>query len=659
MPRINSPETESYGSTATPAKNFLLDICLAFTYVIVAKLSLRLAFINASASAVWPPTGLAIASLVLFGPGVWPAVFVGSFLSNISTAGTIPTSLLIATGNTLEGLLGAYFMKRFTGGMHTFTRSADVARFAILSGIIAPLVSATIGVGSLYAYGFIAYGSFGTVWLTWFLGNCGGALLVTPFLLSWWKNRPRYTLQQAAELATILGILTLLLFWVLPESVQYPYILFPVLLWLAFRFGIREITGAIIYITLALIWLTLHHSGPFYQRTGGINQALLQLQLFLGILCISKLIVAATVYERRMAQNNIATSERRFRALTEKSSDAIALVDTDTKILYASPTAQQILGYTPFELQGMTGITLVHPDDIPGVERSLSKVLSEFNQYATFRTRVRRKNDAYTWVEVTVRNLIDDPAIGAMVVNFRDITERLNLEIAKDEFLTIAAHQLRSPLGLIRWNLEYLMKKSTIPQEVISKHLKLVYTYTLSLIGLADELVEVARLISGSVSPSPTATDIVPLVEQELELIMPEAEKNNLQVTFHRPEYTAKAHVDPKRFGAVIGNIFTNAIKYTPKNGRIEISISKSHKQFRVRVRDTGIGIPRAEQQVLFTKFYRASNAKQVKTEGTGLGLFIVKTYVQQWGGTVKLTSPPEGQPKGTEITFTLPAAIE
>jgi integral membrane sensor domain MASE1 len=118
-------------------------------YVGAAKLGLLFATIQPNATAIWPPTGIAIAACVLMGADAWLAIFVGAFLVNLTTAGSVATSLAIAVGNTLEGMVGAYLVNRLAHGRHAFARAPDVFRFAALAGLISPAVSATIGVTSL------------------------------------------------------------------------------------------------------------------------------------------------------------------------------------------------------------------------------------------------------------------------------------------------------------------------------------------------------------------------------------------------------------------------------------------------------------------------------------------------------------------------------
>src|SRR3954466_5566904 len=167
---------------------------IALLYFVVAKLSLRLAFVNASASSIWPATGVALAALLLLGYRVWPAIFAGAFLVNILTAGNFFTSLCLATGNTLEALCAAWLVTRLAGGVAAFDRAQDVFKFAI-SAVFSSLISPTIGVTALTVAGFADWANYQAIFLTWWMADAIGALVVTPLIILWsqerrWSFRP-------------------------------------------------------------------------------------------------------------------------------------------------------------------------------------------------------------------------------------------------------------------------------------------------------------------------------------------------------------------------------------------------------------------------------------------------------------------------------------
>ncbi len=185
-------------------------LIIAGVYVVAGKFGLSLAFVNASATAVWPPTGIALAATLLLGYRVWPAILLGAFLVNATTAGSVWTSLAIASGNTLEGLLGAWLVTRFANGRNAFSRAPDIFAFAALAGFLSTTVSATIGVTSLSLGGYASWDRFGAIWLTWWLGDVAGALVVAPVLILWGTGRAvALTRARALELGLLLGSVVL------------------------------------------------------------------------------------------------------------------------------------------------------------------------------------------------------------------------------------------------------------------------------------------------------------------------------------------------------------------------------------------------------------------------------------------------------------------
>jgi diguanylate cyclase (GGDEF)-like protein len=280
-------------------------VLLTIVYVVAGKLGLRLAFVHASATAVWAPTGIALAALVLRGLGLWPAVLVGAFLVNVTTAGSVATSIGIAAGNTLEAVVGSYLVNRYARGRFAFERSQDIFRFAALAALGSTALSASCGVASLLLGGFLDPARAATVWLTWWLGNVVGDLALAPVIVLWFTHpHPRWSARQTLEavgIALSVTLTGLLVFGgVLPVGWRhYPlnFLCVPVLLWPAFRLGQRESASAALLFAAIAITGTLRGFGPFARDSP--NEALLLLQSFVGVVSLTVLAVGAVVAERK------------------------------------------------------------------------------------------------------------------------------------------------------------------------------------------------------------------------------------------------------------------------------------------------------------------------------------------------------------------------
>jgi integral membrane sensor domain MASE1 len=237
--------------------------------------------LHPSASAVWPPTGVAIAALLTFGRGVAPAVFVGAFLVNYTTAGTLVGSLGIAAGNTLEGLAAAYLVTRFAYGREAFDHALDTFKFAALAAIASTTLSATIGVSVLALEDPAVRAQLGAIWLTWWLGDATGAMLFTPLLIAWQRNRPlrappaTRAVEGALLLATVVAITATLFFSPLLGRYPLAYLCLPPLVWAAFRFRQREVATAVVLMSVVATWATAMGKGPFVMATP--NESLLVL----------------------------------------------------------------------------------------------------------------------------------------------------------------------------------------------------------------------------------------------------------------------------------------------------------------------------------------------------------------------------------------------
>src|SRR5436309_364996 len=287
---------------------------LGGVYFAAGKLGLRLAFEHASATAVWPPTGIALAAMLLYGYRVWPAIFVGAYLVNATTVGSVWTSLGIAAGNTLEGLLGVWLVRRWASGGDVFARAWDIFKFVALAGLFSTTVSATVGVTSLATAGYASWERFGAIWLTWWLGDVAGALVVTPVLVLWGTDRSmRFTRAKAFELALVLAAVVLAGIIVFDRlgfagASNYPleFLCIPPLVYAAFRFGQREAATCVALLAGLAIVGTLAGHGPFARASP--NDSLLLLHAFMMTLTIVTLPLAAIAREPARSEAPLAQS---------------------------------------------------------------------------------------------------------------------------------------------------------------------------------------------------------------------------------------------------------------------------------------------------------------------------------------------------------------
>ena len=300
-----------------PLRTLASVLCVAALYFCVGKLGLSLAFLHANASAVWPPSGIALAVLLLWGYRIWPGIFLGAFLVNITTQGSVATTLGIAAGNTLEALSGAWLVNHFANGLRAFERARNIFKFALATAL-STVVSATFGVTSLTLGGFAQWEQYPVIWLTWWLGDTVGDLLVAPLVVIWvTQPYPRLKTTRVVEAAGLLLALILVgrivFMGEIPSGMEYTAIL--PLLWATFRFGQRGgVTSAFVVSGLALLG-TLKGAGPFATRDP--NESLLLLQAFVGTISMASLVLAAVISERKRAEERLQVQDSVSRILAE------------------------------------------------------------------------------------------------------------------------------------------------------------------------------------------------------------------------------------------------------------------------------------------------------------------------------------------------------
>jgi integral membrane sensor domain MASE1/two-component sensor histidine kinase len=287
---------------------YFVKITILFvTYFLTARVGLSLDAVSGFATLVWPPTGIALAALILYGYRLWPGIALAAFAVNVVVGAPLLAATGIAFGNTLEALIGAYLLKQFVGFQPSLARLKDVIGLVIFAGFLSTMVAATIGVGSLVLSGTIDASSFMDTWKAWRLGDMLGALVVAPLLLVWsQKWHERFTLMRLIEatlFAVILGLVSACIFFdKLPHSLDplaSAYLVFPILILIALRFGQRGSALAVFTVVVISISGTIDRFYP--DLNNHLSDSLLFLQSFMAVMAVTFMIMAAFVTERSLA----------------------------------------------------------------------------------------------------------------------------------------------------------------------------------------------------------------------------------------------------------------------------------------------------------------------------------------------------------------------
>ena len=627
-------------------------------YVLAGKLGLHFASVHASATAVWPPTGIALAALLLLGPRAWPAVAIGAFVVNVTTAGSVATSLAIALGNTLEALIGARLVERRAGGSRAFDRPRDVFAFAaaVLPGAA---VSASIGTATIALAGSAPSGDLLMIWLTWALGDVAGALLFAPPILLWFtaERQPRRPglarlLETGALLCTVIVIGGVIWEGMAPVSVrQYPlaFVAIPPLLWVAYRFGRHAAAGGLLALAAIAVHGTLSGLGPF--AVVPLQHALLVLQAFMGTMALMILVVASLAWSRERETSLLQTIIDRIPVM-------ITMYQPDTRVLRLNQEFERVTGWTAEEARRIDLMERCYPDPAYRARvHAYMDSLAEGWRDLVMTTRAGERIET-SWSNV---RLPDDTRVGIGL----DVRERKRAEAererahaqaeaasrAKDEFFAMLGHELRNPLGAITTALHVIDLCG--PSDVRSGEARAIISRQVQhLVRLVDDLLDVTRLATGKVSLSLRRIDLAAISRRVVAASAASARDHRIEG--HAPE-AVWIDADETRIEQILGNLIGNALKFTPAGALVAVRVYTEGPEAVLRIVDAGAGIPADLLPRVFDLFVQGQTTIHRREAGLGIGLTLVRRLVELHRGRIEAAS--EGPGRGSTFTVRLPAA--
>lgn len=361
------------------------------------------------------------------------------------------------------------------------------------------------------------------------------------------------------------------------------------------------------------------------------------------------------------AESATEAQRAKHRAIIANNLDIITILDADGTVREDSPSVKAVLGYDANELRGKNVFHFVHPDDAALVMANFKKGLDDPTQTPMTVYRFRHKDGTWRTLESVGKNLIADPAIAGILINSRDISMRVKAEERvhelaelKNKFIQIVAHQFRTPLNAIRWNLETLLAEELGPMPDVQKQfIRVTYQANVEVINRIRDLLTAIDIEEGRVLLTKETVSIESLWGSVLAGWKKDCTVKGLTCDYLSPADPLPATtVDPDKIRTAFEKLTDNAVAYTAEGGKVSASLRKTDGHIRFEVKDTGIGIPKVEQPRLFQRFFRATNAPAMKPDASGLGLPIAKHFVELHGGTIGFESE-EG--KGSTFWFEIP----
>lgn len=676
------------------------NMVIFLAYVLVGSLSLRVGNLNEFVTLMWPPAGIALAGVLLFGPAVLPAIILGAFFVGLPANTPFVAIFGAIIGNTLEPLAIWGILRRFRFVDDLRCSRSVLVLFCVVTA--AATIGATCGSLSLWFSSSISNDQLEYTWLKWWFADVLGIIVMTPLILSWISSPPRMPrsysqfLNVFGFLVTFLFVCAVVLFGWLPSIGRYlsTYAFFPFLIWAAARF---DRIGVTIYIFL----VSAIGIGSIFARHGAdlgpeLTGHLIHMQTFVLALSFTGLILAALLSELKIAQATIRHRQESLEEIVEERTKELTRVVDEFKrnqyFLERSQSVAKIGSYrwnikdntvkwspqlmSMFEIDPETFngkidtyFSLLPPKERIRIQTLLNECVEQKKgfdfEHVFYTTSGKKRMLRAQGIAVIdeIKGLTEFIGIAQDITEAKQIEEQLQqakraaeaANLAKTNFLANMSHEIRTPLGIILGFSELLSDPS------LPEHERLGYVQTIQKNGrmlseLINDVLDLSKIETGKVQTELLDVSLDEILQDTKTLMEPKANENGLELRFSfRGKIPERIFTDPTALRQIFVNLVGNAIKFTP-NGKIEIRTSmvvQSKKSLLAfDIADTGVGLTSDQRERLFKPFMQADASTTRKFGGSGLGLFLSKSLAQALGGDLRIIASRPG--KGTVFRVTI-----
>lgn len=655
-------------------------------YVVLARIGLKLTIPPHDIAVFWPSNGIILAMLLVSDRRRWPAIFGGVLPGNLMLAllGDRPPVInaVYITANLAELWIGASLIRRYCGEVLTFRSMREVLALLAGSMVLGCGVSATMA--SAITIHYFKDITFLSVWRSWWVADAMGVLLITPLLVTLSPHARALgapssvgSRLEALVLFVLLTVVSELVFGLAgdrgQEQIPMMYAVFPFVLWAAVRFGPRGASLASFFVSMVAIINASLERGPRFFGPGGAANTAYWIQVYLAVMVLSCLVMAAVWSERSDAADLLRKEQNYTANILSTAPAMISGLRLNGDVVSMNPAVTTMAGYSPESIVGKNFWEVFFPGEL-AKEGEKARAALEKDPAAGFETTLRAQDGSLRTIAFRAAQMREGDGRGAdLILIGTDVTarrwaeeelrrtldalekrvEQRTAELkeakiaaeaankAKSDFLANMSHELRTPLNGIIGFAELMYDGKVGPMSDVHKE----YTGDIlssgqHLLQLINDILDLAKIEAGRMDLRPEPVDPRAIVAEVCDTLREIAARRQISIEMDVDPALRRVVVDVAKLKQILYNYLSNGLKFTREGGRVYVRVrAEGDEMFRVEVEDEGMGIRPEDLEHLFVAFQQLDASASKRHQGTGLGLALTKRIVEVHGGRVGVTS--------------------